>query len=237
MCTDPSELRGKPLVSLSSQDLNCYLQGPIQKTILGVTIACTIVVLVVVFFLLYRYHERIKNTCKRGFRRSPRSKRRSSVISSYGKELDTATKTSFLSPCPYPDDDFQVRASLMNGSSPGPGGGGNNGYMHHGTSHTLNPVTMSTLNYPYSSINSFSVHHPNHHYKSMPNNYSAGGNFPSSNEYDAPINAINYPHLHNNHNTLREQSHHQQIDHNLPIHYPLHHHQPNLVKPIPITEL
>jgi len=226
LCSEPKELRDKKLTSLSAQDLDCYLKGPIQKTILGVSIGLTVVILIIIFFLLYRYHERIKSTCKRGFRRPSRRKHRSSVISS-GKELDTATKTSFLSQSPYPfsDDDFQVRASLMSGS-PGPGGGG--GYMHPG-SHTLNPVTMNSLNYPYStnSYNSHSLHHPSQHYKSSPNNY-ASPNY--TNEYDAPINSINFPHLHN-HNQQHQQ------DHNLPIHYPLHQHQPNVMKPIPITEL
>lgn len=225
LCAEPSELRDKKLTSLSSQDLNCYLQGPIQKTILGVSIAVTIVVLIIIFFLLYRYHENIKNTCKRGFRR-PSRRKRSSVISSCGKELDTATKTSFLSQSPYPfsDDDFQVRASLMSGS-PGPGmGNGGGGYVH--SSHTLNPVTMNSLNYPYNtnSFNSHSLHHPSHHYKSTPNNYASPNYSNAPNEYAAPINSINYPHLHNHSQ--------QQIDHNLPIHFALHQH-----KPIPITEL
>lgn len=231
LCAEPSELRDKKMTSLSSQDLDCYLKGPIQKTILGVSIAITVVILVIIFFLLYKYHERIKNTCKRGFRQPSRRKHRSSVISS-GKELDTATKTSFLSSqsqYPFSDDDFQVRASLMSGS-PGPGGGGYN--MHPG-SHTLNPVTMNSLNYPYSSnsYNSHSLHHPSQHYKSSPNNY-ASPNY--TNEYDAPINSINFPHIHN-HNQHQQHQHLQ--DHNLPIHYPLHQHQPNAMKPIPITEL
>lgn len=213
-CGSPNQLKDKKLQTLSTTDLNCYLlQGPMKMTILAVSIAVTIIILIFIFFLSYRYHENIKNTCKRGFQRPSSRRKRRSVISS-GKELDTATKTSFLSQSSYPfseNEDFQVRASLMS-ASPGPGANG--GY----------PVTMNSLNYPYNtnSFNSRSLHHPVHH--CMPNNY-ASPNY--SNEYDAPINSINFPHLHNHSQ--------QQIDHNLPIHYALHHqHQP--VK-VPITEL
>lgn len=229
LCAEPREVRDRKVVEISSNDLNCYLQGPVQKTILGVSIFLAVIFLAIFFFLLYKYHDKIKNTCKRGFRRPSRRKNRSSVISSTAKELDTATKSSFLSHSAYPfsDDEFQVRTSLMNGS-PGPGSGG--AYLHS-ASHTLNPVTMNSLNYPYgsnSSHNNHSLRFPIQHRNHAPsaNTYSS----PSFNEYDAPINAVNYPHQFSQHHTP------SQID--LPIQYPLHQHGtlPG-AKPIPITEL
>lgn len=230
LCAEPREVREKRLVEVSTTDLNCYLQGPVQKTILGVSIFVAVIFLIIFFFLLYKYHDKIKNTCKRGFRRPARRKNRSSVISSSAKELDTATKSSFLSQSAYPfsDDEFQVRTSLMSGS-PGPGSGG--GFMH--SSHTLNPVTMNSLNYPYGngSHNNHSLryplthhHHLHHHHPATANKYST----PSYNEYDAPINSVNYP-------QYSQQQTPSQID--LPIQYPLHQHGTLPTKPIPITEL
>ncbi|CAL8074681.1 unnamed protein product [Orchesella dallaii] len=228
LCAEPKEVRDKKFIEVSTNDLNCYLQGPVQKTILGISIFVAVIFLIIFFFLLYKYHDKIKNTCKRGFRRPPRRKNRSSVISSSAKELDTATKSSFLSQSAYPfsDDEFQVRASLMSGS-PGPGSGGN---FMHSTSHSLNPVTMNSLNYPYganSSHNNHSLRYPiTHHHHTSANKYSS----PSYNEYDAPINAVNYP-------QYSQQQTPSQID--LPIQYPLHQQHGTLpgMKPIPITEL
>ena len=230
LCSEPREVRDKRFVDLTSNDLNCYLQGPVQKTILGVSIFVAVIFLVIFFFLLYKYHDKIKNTCKRGFRRPARRKNRSSVISASAKELDTTTKSSFLSQSAYPfsDDEFQVRTSLMSGS-PGPGSGGS--FLH--SSHTLNPVTMNSLNYPYgsnghNSHNNHSLRYPmthhHHHHTATANKYSS----PSYNEYDAPINAVNYPQYSQQHTP-------SQID--LPIQYPLHQHGTLPTKPIPITEL
>lgn len=230
LCAEPREVRDRKVTEISTHDLNCYLNGPMQKTILGISIFLAVIFLIIFFFLLYKYHDKIKNTCKRGFRRPSRRKNRSSVISSSAKELDTATKSSFLSQSAYPfsDDEFQVRTSLMSGS-PGPASGG---YMHS-ASHTLNPVTMNSLNYPYGSSGSHNNHHSlrfpitHRHQLASANTYSS----PSYNEYDAPINAVNYPHQ------FSQQQTPSQID--LPIQYPLHSQHGTLtgVKPIPITEL
>ncbi|CAG7668634.1 unnamed protein product [Allacma fusca] len=211
ICAAPPELKEKKMTLVSHKDLNCYLNGPVQKTILGISVALAVILLVVFFFLMYKYHDRIKNTCKRGFRR-PARKNRNTVISSGKERVDTATKTSFLSQTQYPysDEEFAIRASLMSASPPQSAS-----FLH---THSMNPHSHSSLRH------GSSLQHPHPHHSS--NSYGP----PNYNEYETPhVNLnmnMNYPHYPTLHST----------DHNLQLHYPHSQHQ-TLVKPIPITEL
>ena len=237
LCAQPEKVKENKLILVSNKDLNCYLNGPVEKTILGVSVALAVILLIVFFFLLYKYHDRIKNTCKRGFRR-PARKNRNTVISS-GKDrggMDTSTKTSFLSQTQYPysDEEFAIRASLMSASPPQSAS-----FLHttHSLHHHPHHQQQQHPHFPgaHNSLRHGTTTLPHHLQQNHHNNSNNGyGGPPNYNDYDTPhvnLNNMNYPHFPTLHSGTP--------DHNMQMHYPAHpqHPPPPLVKPIPITEL
>jgi len=242
-CSEPRELEGTRLIEVTSENLQCYLQGPVEKTILGVSIAVAIILLALIFFLLYRYHDKIQNACKRCFKRpGSRGHGRSSVVSS-GKDL--ATKSSFLSQGPYACPEEECREPFMYGH---PQNGGS--HLHHDYHHPTLSMHYYTGHQnghhgiPLSNPTSSTLHHLNslhsnrHHYP--PTSSSANGNtytLPnfanngnSGNEYASPYNAVNH---FGHHGSTQMQPH--TLHPNYPIPYPISHETQH--KREPITEL
>lgn len=245
--------------------MNCYFNDFSQKTILGLCIGVAILILAIFFFLMYRYHDNIKNTCKRKcFRRGGRSARKNRCATSStvkASELDnTNTKTSFLSHSsayPYSDDEFAVRTSLMSSpipvinSGPPPGSYATH-HPTHSYPHMMHPQqhrnSLSGYNGNgggYNNIHSLGHHHHPHNYPT----HSTASPYP--NEYESvPINSLGlYPTTHHPQHrnypgggggplTSLSRNGQDFNNHHNTLQQPMHYnsHQ-QVVKPIPITEL
>lgn len=249
LCDEPREVHEKRISSLSEKDLDCYLNGPMQKILLGVSIGVVVIFLAIFFFLLYRFHDKIKNAWKRNcFRRGrnggPRKSQRGNTPSTVkASELDSSTKTSFLSQSAYPysDEEYALRTSLM---SPTPHTSEGNHQGPYAT-HSLNPNSLSLHrqiqhhNYPIHSLS-----HPHYHYQNRELPYVHGhpnGTLPvpryADAEYETPVLGIGgfYPsQQHSHHYTDPANGMNGHSGHNPNVHYNSHQ---QIVKPVPVTEL